>query len=230
MEYSSTSGEPTIRQDIRSIYSEGKESLNNASAGQRLLLGVMVAGLAFEWGTGNEALLGYVGANSYDATNSIAATGAAMGITSFVEQSALGVTMAKCVDSFPEVTEKVREIVKRRSNDKIEESKTTISQKFLAAFALGSSAVVLAENAYVRKSSRENTKTAVGYAALIGGGVATIGALSATTLKIGERLGYERFSQVLVSVLSDPRAYLALFGATVLINKVRRNMSEPKST
>lgn len=97
-----------IRESIRDLRSVGQEELVASSLGSKAILGATVVGVGFEWSTGNEALLGFVGGDFFKASHNILMTTIATGATSFVEQSTLGALTVLSIERFPKIMDEIR--------------------------------------------------------------------------------------------------------------------------
>lgn len=194
---------------------------------QWVLLGLMATGLAFEWGPGNEWLIGAVGASaheSFDPTNfaELAATstvaGLAAGTASAVEQTALGVLMAGTVRSFPKAFKKWDETREHKPFHNPENNNGDI----MTGIALGTSAVVIEKNAQnPDRTFNQDAKMATKTAVAIGG----INAALVTGVSVGVRLldnvGYDTAAETLETIAKNPLTYIAVFGL-VKANQYRK--------
>lgn len=261
---------------VRNVMSETGESWREMTLPQKSFLGATALGLAFEWGTGNEAFLGMVGGNVYDQTGNVIATGVATGVASFFEQSVLGVAMALNIKNMPGFTRGVREnffpwlkpmgettdddsalpvLDVAEDGDPSQEqavatelaptpeatttqpesrkrSKLPLSTRFLGAFMLGASAVVVAENINQELDTKENLKIVPENAALIGAGVTGVGLAAAGLTKVAENSGIDWLAhgaEITVDWgIRNPLAWAGLFAAKLTYDwRKRRNTKTP---
>ena len=189
--------------------------LANSKLRQKILLGATVLGLVFEWGPGNEWLIGDVGSEAhgaFDPTNAgefIAAsaiTGVAAGAASTTEQALLGVLMSGTVRMFPETFKKW--------DDTREHEALNPDQGDLAlGIALGTSAVVIEKNSQNPERTLKDDLKLTGKTAL---GIGAFNTALVTGASVGvraiENLGYEAAAHATEEVLKNPLTYLALFG------------------
>ena len=223
-------GEPdlTFREKVQDVWRESRASFREAPTSHKLFLGASAVGMTFEWGTGNEALLGMVGGNVLDKTGDPAATGITTAGVSFAEQTALGLAMAINVKNFPRPIRKLQErFLPFASDEDANVENKKLSNRFLTAFALGSSAVVLAENTKQEKDFSDNCKSAVAHSGLIAGGVAAIAVTAAGATNLGRAVGAQEASDIFVEVIKNPGTWATLFLGKVGFSrfKNRKNRS-----
>ena len=197
-----------------------------------LLLGATATGLAFEWGPGNEWLIGSVGASvhqSYDPNSfgqllqSSALAGGASGVASAVEQSALGLLMAGSVRNFPKTFQKWDET--RAEPAPVSSDKNDI----ITGITLGTSAVVIEKNAKnPKRTYKQDSVTVAKTAGIIG----IFNALLVSSLSVGLRVledqGYEQASQNIEAIAKNPLTYLSIFGLYKAI-QIAKNRSKNKN-
>ncbi|HTB48626.1 MAG TPA: hypothetical protein VK712_00935 [Verrucomicrobiae bacterium] len=205
---------------ITEAYQSAREDLAQGGVSTKLLLGAMAVGLVFEWGTGNEALLGLVGAHAYNATHNSLATGAITGSTSFVEQSLLGVGMALNIDRFPTTMGRLQDRMSREHNT--DRQQPSLGNKALSAFALGTAVSLLKDRSGEKRPLRQNLQEAIGLSALIGAGVTLVASGSAAITNYGAEHGLEHQAHILVDILSSPFTYLGIFGTKLVYDKAKQ--------
>ena len=211
--------EMSVRETLHEIGIEGREEFAEASLMQKGVLGATACSLAFEWGTGNEALIGLVAGNVLRNTHDTLLTAAAGGGASFAEQSVFGLLAAASVHNFPRVMTAARKRLETPSSpeDETGNQATSVSvakrlgDRFLTAFAIGTSLAVMKNNATKEHTAAENTKNVVIDAGLIGGGVAGVAAIAAGATNLGRSIGLRDEMNVFVDVISSPFTYLGLF-------------------
>jgi len=185
---------------------------------QWLLLGGTAAGIAFEWGPGNEWLIGVAGSTTHEAFNpsnaaELVATstiaGLAAGTASAVEQSSLGLLMSGTVRTFPKAFMKWDETREHEALNNPSNNKGDI----ITGIALGTSAVVIEKNAQnPSRTFKDDAKMATKTAGVIG----AFNAALVTTVSIGvrvlEQAGYDETSNTIEDIAKNPLTYLAIFG------------------
>ncbi len=209
--------EPSALNNLATIYHTAMDERADTPWSARAGAVASVGALAFEWGTGNEALLGTIGGRLHDLTDNPIITGIATGSVSFAEQGTIGVLMATTISNFPKVAEAVRSAIPERKN--AEQSKAS---RFLSVMVLGAGVELAVENAKRPHSRRENMRRAIGSAAIVG--VATsaiIGTVSGVT-KMGAEHGFEQQANVAVDAVSNPLTYAAAFGAAYGYKKLKQ--------
>ncbi len=209
---------------LKEIYRTANKEHSNATLGQRAILATALSGLAFEWSTGNESMLGFVGARTHELTHNALATAVAGGGASFIEQGAIGTLMAMTIHNYPEVTAKLRELVSRGKED----SNTGI-KRYASAMLLGTGVELAKENAVRPHDRSENIRHAMGSAAMISiSNTAIIGSLSGL-LKLGEEHGFEATSETIVNVASNPLTYVGLIGGIIGYDRLRKYVKKGKN-
>jgi hypothetical protein len=217
-----TSAAPASRfEAIGDIYRTGRTELADSSPFKRVSLAASMGALAFEWGTGNEALLSWMAANTYDISHNPIMTGVVVGVVSFVEQSGIGSLMANTISQFPKVAERIRQVTGNASSE-ASRPKPGIVNRFAGAFVLGAAVEVVVDNARNERTRSANIRHVLGSSALIGTGAAGLIAGASGLLALGEKVGYESQAQTVVDVASNPLTYVALLGGLLAINKVKR--------
>ncbi len=228
---------PTFLKRLRDVAVIASSELVNSKTYQKVLLGATALGLIFEWGPGNEWLIGGVGSEthgSFDPSNGLefvassVATGVAAGTVSAIEQGTLGVLMSGSVRAFPET-------FKRWDNTRKHEPINPDKGDLALGIVLGTSAVVIEKNS--QNPSRTFTddlklsgKTSVGI------GIANTALITGASLGVRaiEDLGYENIAQGIEEVLKNPLPYIAAFGLyktyQVLKERKKRNKSSPESS
>jgi hypothetical protein len=229
------------KEDLREIVHSGKEDFKAANLRGKLMLGGLATGLCFEWGTGNEALLGMVGGHFFQATHDALLTAAVAGSASFTEQAILGAITAVNISNFPKLMKRLNskfmkndsqnepyaEPVEQPHTVPLDEIEVTDEQiaagkkiqlmgRFITAFALGTSVKALADNARETKPLRANLKNTVGDAGLIAGGVAGIVGFAAGATNLGRSFGLESYANDFVSIITHWETYAGLFGMKLL--------------
>lgn len=208
---------PSFVGKLRDIYKTAGKEHADTSLGQRATLAATLGGLAFEWGTGNEAMLGYVAGRVYETTHDSLTTALAAGGASLMEQGAIGTLMAMTIHNYPEVTAKIRDAV----NTKGEQKDASHLTRYAKAMVLGTGVELATENAIRQHTKQENVQHAMGSAAMIAlSNTVIIGGLSGV-LKLGERYGLESTSEAVVNVASNPLTYVGLLAGAVGYNKLR---------
>jgi GNAT superfamily N-acetyltransferase len=208
---------------ISEIYQAGRSEFTDTTPAERATLAATLGGLAFEWGTGNEALIGAVGANVHNLTHSPVAAGLASGGASFAEQGTLGLLMAATISVFPKVADTVRDVFTKREKTEGEQSKTS---RFLEAMALGSAVSLAKKNALQERSRIQNIRHALGSAAIVGAANTALVAGVSGIVSLGEGHGLEHEADLAVNVASNPLTYAGLFGAALAYNKVKKMWRE----
>jgi hypothetical protein len=92
----------------RELYQVGREEFQDASLYQRAMLGATALTLAFEWGTGNEAVIGISAGRVLQETHSILLTTATAGGASLLEQAVFGLSAVASIHNFPKLMGAVR--------------------------------------------------------------------------------------------------------------------------
>lgn len=203
---------------LKEVYSVARAENANASIAERAALGGALVGLAFEWTSGNESMLGFVGSTAHELTHNPALVGAASGAASFVEQSAIGALVALSINNYPNAMKRMRESI-NYDRDSSEDSR---AKRFARVMLLGSGVEVMVENSRHPHTGPENTRRAIANAATIGAAnTALIGAVSGVML-LGERYGLERVTDPLVDILSNPLTYMVAIIGSVGLNKIRK--------
>lgn len=205
---------------------------------QKILLGATVLGLVFEWGPGNEWLIGSVGAEthgSFDPTNPLefvaasTVAGVAAGAASAAEQSLLGVLMSGTVRMFPKTFKKWDET---RKHEALNPDKGDLALGIM----LGTSAVVIEKNSQNPERTLGDDIKLTGKTAL---GIGAFNTAIVTCASLGVRamedLGLDQTAHVSEEVLKNPLTYIALFGLYKAIEyrkarKTRLNTSKVLET
>jgi len=215
--------QPSLPSRLADIYHIGKDEYVDTTLPERATLVATLGGLAFEWGTGNEALISNVGARVQELTHNPLVAGLASGGASFAEQGAIGVLMASTISYFPRVADKVRETFARpKGNEADEAPEQSRPKRFLEAMILGSGVELAKNNAVEKHSIRQNIRRALGSASMIGVANTTLVAGVAGVVSLGSEYGLEREANILVDTAANPLTYAGLFGAIVAYNKVKK--------
>ncbi len=202
---------------LKDIYRTANKEHKDASLGKRAILGTTLAGLAFEWSSGNESMLGFVSGQAYERTQDPLLTSLAAGGASFAEQGLIGALMAMTVHNYPEVTTKVREMVTNG-----EESSGTFLGRYAGAMILGTGVELAKENALRPHDRKENLRRAAGNATMIAtSNTLLVGGLSGL-VNLGEEHGFETASETAVNVASNPLTYAALIGGAIGYNRAKK--------
>jgi hypothetical protein len=217
--------QPTIRGSLAQIYNASREEFAQASVAEKAVLATTMGGLAFEWGTGNEALIGAVAANVYDATQNPVLTGLASGGGSFIEQAVLGVLMATTIYNFHNVAGTVRSVTSRPGE---EQKRTSGINTFLGAFVLGSAVELAKENATHERTYGQNIRRALGTAAMIGAANTVLLTGASSLITAAQHVGLEHPAEIFVDVASNPLTYVGLFAAKFGFDKVKRYLKGRK--
>lgn len=208
---------------ISDVYRDTRLAYAESSAGDKGMLAIALGGVAFEWSTGNETLLGLVGGHTHRVTEDPALTGIVTGGTSFVEQFLLGTTMAAAIGRFPRLTTSIRRLVSSARDYAAETDKRTSKvSRFLSAFVLGAAVDVAVNNSTQEHSRKDNQKRVAASAAMVGVAVAGIGTAGSGALRLGTEYGYEAQAQTAVNVITSPWTYLGLFAASLGYSKVKK--------
>lgn len=227
-----------VGENIQAVAQAGSSEIAHATLLQKVSLGALACSLAFEWGTGNEALMGVVGGNVLQATHNALTTAIATGGASFTEQAIFGLVATVAVANFPQTTAKIRErffpdaLEHKDDGQPREEPRNKVAAilgRFTTAFALGTAVPVIARSTLQERTMKENAKDVLTDAALIGLGVAAIAGAASGVQSAGEALGLQQQAHVLVDVIKSPFTYVSLFGAKMvsdLLNK--RSRKSPK--
>lgn len=236
----------SFKEDAISVLQEGQDEIRSASLAQRVSLGAMACSLAFEWGTGNEALIGMVGGAVFQHTHEALLTAAATGAASFGEQSIFGITAAVAVANFPRATKAIREKffsgVSAPRQEEVEHTDENMQMpeesyrskiaatmgRFATVFALGTAVPTIVRNAAHERSFSENTKDVLKDATLIGLGVVAIAGAAAGATNMGDALGIHQQSEVVVNVLTNPATYAGLFGLKTAWSIVKQRFTKHK--
>lgn len=224
----------SFREKVNLVRNEAAADYDQATSAQKAGLLATAGTLIFEWGTGNEAMLGIVGGTVYANTGSVLMTAAATGLASFAEQGAFGAVMAYNVGNFPKPMKKVEEVF---FADKEEEVKVVVGSgknygaRWNSGFVLGTSILMLIDNAHEPKSAKENLKNSTVNAALIGASVVAIAASAAALSNAGHNAGggWETASDVLVNVIKNPLTYIGLLLGRFGLSKLSKYKNKSSS-
>lgn len=217
----------SFKTDIKEVWSVGRKEVLGASLGKRAVLGASIAGFAFEWGTGNEALMGVVGAHVIDKTGNALMTAAATGSASFAEQTIIGASTLASMHLFPNVMEKAREKWHSKEGETTEDSQG-LGDRFLTAFSFGTSITAMNNNRKKELTAKENAKNLVVDAGLIGSGIAAIGAAACGLTNAGKALGLQGETDFLIDVMKFPGTYVGLLGLRTLLRSRKNRRSNPE--
>lgn len=168
-------------------------------------------------------LLAAVGGKAIDRSHAPIVTGAATAAVSMLEQFVFGLLMALTIASFPSFA---GVMLRLRSTGDHKESfflASTPWGRFLLAFALGSSAVVLVTAAQGVTTTSRLIRLAAHAAALIGLGVFFVGFLIGTLDWLGRKYGWGGVTDPLVRVLTNPLLYIGLFVTNAVLQHARPN-------
>jgi hypothetical protein len=228
-----------VREMFQVVKENTKADFQEASVPRKIMmaamLGGLVAGLAFEWGTGNEALLGLVGSHVLEASNASGSGGVessaeaafATGLVSFAEQSILGIGMAINVAIFPNVVTKFSDrFLKKDKHTGPKHKKQSVISKLGEAMTFGSQISIMKDNVHERKPLRKNVIKALGISSLVGAGVVGIVGASAGILEFGAEHGLENQAHIVVNdVLANPLAYLGTYVTVKGVSKIKQHHS-----
>lgn len=209
---------------LKDVYNVARTEHADASQSQRIALAATLGGLAFEWGTGNEAMLGFVGGQVHGLTHNAVVTGMAAGAATFAEQGAISVLMATTIYNFPNVANAIQNAVHERKRGNEDELVKVESRgrRFAGLMLLGSSVKLALENVKTPRTKSENIKRALGGSAIIAcANTAFIGSMSGV-LRVAEAEGFEQQAEVFVDVASNPLTYIGIISTVVGYNKVKR--------
>jgi hypothetical protein len=215
----------SLRQRLGNVYHAGRDDAHDASLGEKSLALATTGGLAFEWGTGNEALLSAVGANVHELTHNPVITGVTTGGVSFVEQGALGLLMAATVNSYPRFATAVREMTGARESGP---GRLPIVKRFGRAMLLGSAAELAVENSAREHSYAENRTRAVRSAGMISVGSTAIFGIASAGLQVAAEHGMESQAETAVHVAQNPLTYALAFGSVFAFNKTKRMINNSR--
>jgi hypothetical protein len=198
---------------------------------QKMLLGATALGIVFEWGPGNEWLIGGVGSethSSFDPSNigefiaASAVTGVAAGASSTAEQALLGTMMSGTVRMFPKTFTKWDDT---RTHEAVNPEKGDIA----LGIALGVSAVVVEKNSQNPERTLRDDLKLTGKTAL---GIGAFNTVLVTGASLGVRamedLGLEDAAHITEEILKNPITYIALFGL-YKANEYRKVRKERKT-
>lgn len=220
---------------LKSTASIAKAELYESKIYQKLLLGTTVCLLAFEWGPGNEWLIGSVGAethNNFSPNNTAEilqaslVTGVAAGTASALEQSIIGLSTASSVRAFPNTFkhwDDTKELDSQKKDNK--------SDAF-TGITLGASAVV------VEKNFQNPDRKLVDDAIVTLKSASQIGLFN-TVLVSGlsisghvlDNYGQDQLADNIENLAKNPLTYLAIFGLYKAIDyyKHRKKVKKNKS-
>ncbi len=182
-----------------------------------LLLGAIAGVTLYEWGPGNEAVMGMIGvgtqnllANPDNLKTLLAsslAVGAVTGYSTGAQQAISGTLMAGGVRYFPDTFKYWNKTKKSKINE-IKKDKGDIA----TALVLGTSAAVIEQNARnPERNFKKDTKMALGMAAIIGTlNTALISGISAG-VQVMDKAGLEKAADLTENIASNPLTYLAAF-------------------
>jgi hypothetical protein len=181
------------------------------------LLGAIACMTVYEWGPGNEAVMGMIGVQTQnllanpDSLKTLLASSLAVGaITGYAtgaQQALSGTLMAGGVRNFPEAFKYWNKTKKREVNE-VKKDKGDIA----TALVLGTSAAVIEQNARnPERNFKKDTKMALGMAAIIGTlNTALITGISAG-VQVMDKAGLEKAANWTENIASNPLTYLAAF-------------------
>ncbi len=213
---------PSLVGQLANTYRTARAEHAEASPMQRIGAMAALGGLAFEWGTGNEALIGTVAGNLHKLTDNPAITGLATCGVSFVEQGTIGVLMASTIHNFPKVASAVRDMVPSPRDD--EPRSPSRMSRFMNVMILGSAVEIAKENARKPHTRRENISRAVANSAIIGTANSALIMTASAGIAAGAEHGFEAQAETAVDVISNPLTYVALLAATVGYNKIKNKI------
>lgn len=213
----------TLRYKLSQIYSAAREDYDDSSVAKNLSTAAAVGGLAFEWGFGNETLLGTVAGNVQQLAANSMVTGLATGAASFAEQGAIGVLMATAIHDHPKITAAIRETVTDRGSS---EERTSRLKRFGSCMLFGAAVDLALENAKNQHSRSANIRRALGSSAMIAAANTALIAGVSTAATFAAEHGLEAQVNTGVEVVSNPLTYIGVFasiaGGKKLIRGVKR--------
>jgi hypothetical protein len=220
-----------LHKRLSAVYRDARHENKDSSLKGKATLAAALGGTAFEWTTGNEALLGFVSSNAHKLADNPLITGVATGGVSVAEQGTLGLLMAGAIHYYPRTAQSIRNNLS--SSTKEENSNTSPSSKkkrFFNSMLLGASADLAFENAKQPHTDKENVKRVLGSAAIVGAANTVLFSAISGTLVAAEKAGFESEADTFVDVFSNPLTYVGLYGAilggSALYNKKKaRNAS-----
>lgn len=138
-----------LRGTLKTAWQEAKDTSNLDKA----LLGITLAGLGFEYGPGNEWLIGKVGKETLEYVSSIgsvwisaACTAGATALAAAIEQTFLGTIMARNLERFPRTMDALRDTKIVKSGFLINSTERSLPGKFVNTFTIGGASVNLEDS------------------------------------------------------------------------------------
>lgn len=183
------------------------------------LLGTIACMTIYEWGPGNETVMGMIGVNAQELIanpdslktllSSSLAVGAITGYATGAQQALSGTLMAGGVRNFPDAFNYWNN-TKKKETSEIKKDRGDIA----TALVLGTSAAVIEQNARdPERNFRKDTKMALGMAAIIGTlNTALITGMSAG-VQVMDKVGFDKAASWTENIVSNPLTYLAAFVA-----------------
>lgn len=219
--------ERSFRQRLSDTYYMAGAEMANSDLFGRFILGAAASGVAFEWGPGNEYLIGDIGAtvhssqkiisSSIDFITSSLNTGLASGGVSAAEQLLVGSVTALAIRKFRGTAN-----AWNNTDDNVQAS-NNLRGSVADTLALGTSAAVVLRNFKEkdRKLGQDISLVAKG-AAMVGMfNVGLIGAVSAGVRALDEA-GMHDTASAVESTAKNPLTYVAGFGIIKLIGHFKK--------
>ncbi|HET8708833.1 MAG TPA: hypothetical protein VFL85_00975 [Candidatus Saccharimonadales bacterium] len=209
----------TLRDKLSQVYSAAREDYGDSSVAKNLSTAAAVGGLAFEWGFGNETLLGTVAGNVQQLAANSVVTGLATGAASFAEQGAIGVLMAAAIHNHPKITAAIRETV---ADGEERQAYASRIKRFGNSMLFGAAVDLALENAKNQHSRAANIRRALGSSAMIATANTAFIAGVSTAATFAAEHGLEAQVNTGVEVVSNPLTYVGVFASIVGGKKIIR--------
>jgi hypothetical protein len=208
---------------LRSTASIAISEARRGSALEWLLLGLTGIGLAFDWGPGQEWLLGFVGGSAFgslDPTSTLQLigyallVGAATGAASAAAQGAVGILMAGSLRAFPET---FRYWDRSRRPGTSESRVSNNRPDPVTALTLGAALAVVEKNfQQPGRSLRSDAAMVLRASLLIGGFNTAMVAMLGVCGYLLQRGGHDDLASALEAIAKNPLTYVVAFVAIKL--------------
>ena len=138
-----------LRRTLKTAWQEARDTPNLDKA----LLGITLAGLGFEYGPGNEWLIGKVGKETLEYVSSIGSvwvsavcTAGTTALAAAIEQTFLGTIMARNLERFPRTMDALRDTKLVKSGFLINSTERSLPGRFANTFTIGGASVNLEDS------------------------------------------------------------------------------------
>lgn len=201
-----------------------REDWSTSSRTRRYLLLVVIAGLAYEWGPGNETLTPWLSAALLEAHlpvgTAILLVPAGVAAFTFAQQLAVGLLTLYGLHTFPALTEATNGRIKRRVGRHLPPwGQLPRLQAVAISLSLGGSAVAVLETLSASPRASRTVTVSAGLCALA---TFLITGAFAAALSTAAHSGFESSTRLALRVLSNPLPWLALAFTPSLIRWARR--------